>query len=128
MKITVIVPTDFRVPRNREYYLGKDGVWMYQIMGYETREQTIGIAHEIEVPEGSEFIKLDWLKEWKGGTIATIPLPRPKKKVKKWQWALPCRVGNGCFNTCHMTENDMKRTYIPIWYHKIDETEIEVDE
>jgi hypothetical protein len=128
MKITIIIPTgETRAPGKGEYAFDNNrwiGATDYWYGAYP-----IGIAHEIEVPDTAHALSLHGQRSVADYFyIKDIPLPRPKKKVKKWQWALPCRVGDGCFNTFHMTEDEMKKTFIPIWYHKIDETEIEVEE
>ena len=61
----------------------------------------------------------------------SFPIPRPKVKVKKYRWAIP-KGGKVEITENHYTEKEME-SYNKIepflfWYHRIDETMVEVEE
>ena len=134
MKITVIVPTgEVRRPKDREWYLGWLNQWVMNVQSYTMGDFPIGVAHELEAPEGSYRMYCSFFDK-AGTTTVQVPLwidlPSPKKKVKKWNWCLPMScpqeafVPNGWY-----TEDTIKRLYPNReYYHKIPETEIEVEE
>lgn len=126
MKITIIVPTgEVRDTEIDDWFINRHGNWeICYVKGLS--DKPIGKAHEVEVPEGIDFMIPTW-----GCTSLTkdsIPLHRPKKKVKKWQWV----IGKSCYTSHYMTERTEEeiRRFDPKaeWYHKIDETMVEVDE
>jgi hypothetical protein len=131
MTVTIIVPTgEIRQARAGEYYQLEDATWTIP-MSWTVGKYPIGIAHEIEVPEKYARIRLyagstssiygDWLQD--------IPLPRPK--VKKWQWVMKDETElNGLlFTSGHYTDEEFLNDWHPQgWYHKIDETMIEVSD
>jgi hypothetical protein len=134
MKITVIVPTgEVRVPDMGEYYRSmNDTFWICCIEKLVTTVRPIGKAHEIEVPESANQVEVVFTKG--SGSLdfcgtASIPLPSPKKKVKKWQWVIGNFTSNNGFLTDHYTDNGIRYTHPGReYYHKIPETEIEVEE
>lgn len=114
----------------------KKPVWTGWMM-----EQLRERGHEIEIPDFATTAWLDY--GWNGriyhgacGEIVnrseyaiSIHIPRPKKKIKKWRWVIAVKKGKDIGTTQHMTEEEL-HYYYPNqrWYHKIDETEIEVEE
>jgi hypothetical protein len=127
MTITVIIPTgEIRQAQGGEYYQLEDATWTIH-MSWTVGKYPIGIAHEIEMPEGATFLIPLWGSSTYGVKDA-IPLPRPKVKVKKWQWVVP-HSWEGVYMTTEYTEEGI-RMALPgkKWYHKIDETMIEVSD
>jgi hypothetical protein len=130
MIVTIIVPTgEVRQARAGEYYQLEDATWTIH-MSWTVGKYPIGIAHEIEMPEGATFLIPLWGSSTYGVKDA-IPLPRPKVKVKKWQWVMKDETElNGLlFTSGHYTDEEFLNDWRPKgWYHKIDETMIEVSE
>jgi len=88
-------------------------------------------THEIGIPGGAVTFRYVTLCENQMDNIGqSIPIPRPKKKVKKWHWVVGEKGCGGVLaNAFHRTEERIKADYPGVgWYHRIDETMIEVDE
>lgn len=111
MEIYIIVPTrEVRTPVKNEYYY-TDGEW-YRLRSDNSCQSKypIGIRHVLEVPDNLNYIHIyhanirPWSKdnqppacvisETYPDTRITIPIPHPKKKVKKWQWLCIDELGN----------------------------------
>jgi hypothetical protein len=55
-----------------------------------------------------------------------VPIPRPKKKVKKWRWAV--KGMGGWFVSDHFTEEKILALYAGCsLFHRIEETEKEFE-
>lgn len=85
--------------------------------------------HEIDIPDGANILTVQTR-----GTCNTLPAihfpipPRPKKKVKKWWWNVEDDNASDGFSTSGpYTEEEIKQDYPNAkWYHRIDETMVEV--
>lgn len=114
----------------------KDGEWYYDNNDHSITQSDrdfkfvdapILTRHEIEIPDGATEIGYTFKTPLCGAKF--IPTPRPKKKVKKWRWVIATKKGKDVGTTTHMTESELHRIYPnQKWYHRIDETEIEVEE
>lgn len=134
MKAYLFIETgEVRRPKDGEWVIFEDGDFVLNIDDDYIAKYPIVTRHEIEIPEGANnatvaFQRVDGCLR---GSIShvEIPIPRPKKKVKKWRWAMATKKGKDVGITNHMTEEELHRYYPnQMWYHRIDETEIEVDE
>jgi hypothetical protein len=131
MKITVIVPTgETRAPGKGEYAFDNNrwiGATDYWYGAYP-----IGIAHEIEVPDTAHALSLHGQRSVADYFyIKDIPLPRPKKKVKKWRWVIKEHPENIYLVSIGLyTEKEIYNAYEEGYMviDKIAETEIEVEE
>lgn len=94
MQIIILVPElEKRPPKEGDYYMTE----LYAPDNYITRQNNNDatatrqcyVKHEVEVPEGATTLTYNF---WKGVKILEapheIPLPQPRKKVKKWQWEI----------------------------------------
>jgi hypothetical protein len=131
MIVTIIVPTgEVRKPEKYEYAWVED-LKLWQPCGNAWYSNwPIGIAHEVEVPERCESIRIYGAAETTiyGEWLQDIPLPRPKVKVKKAWWLMfhpqfdtPC---------IHFGTEEVVKTAWPnmVSYYKVEETEIEVSD
>lgn len=133
MKAYLFIETgEVRPPKDGEYYvLGKNMV-IHSGQNYSP-DSPILTRHEIEVPEGATFFQYQIGGNgfsWSNGTMGYIPIPRPKKKVKKWRWYMDdwAHPGGVHVSPSHHTEEDAKRIYeAHKFLCKIPETEIEVE-
>lgn len=91
MKAYLFVETgEVKPVKPGDYYLDDGGV-KRAFMGNKHHTDTILTRHEIEVPEGATYLAIEPLRDGLPirGTIEhpwhyiSIPLPRPKKMVKK---------------------------------------------
>jgi hypothetical protein len=126
MIVTIIVPTgEVRQARAGEYYQLEDNTWTIPT-SWTVGKYPIGIAHEVEVPEGSIGINIQPYNKVECWTT-NIPLPRPK--VKKWQWVVLESLKGTHLYTMPRTQDEIKERFPnAYWYHKISETEIEVSD
>jgi hypothetical protein len=101
--------------------------WPYAGMGPEVEAKP---CHEIEVLDGADKIYFETTDS--AGYIfrGFVPIPRPKMKIKKWKWVVPIH-DIPTITESYFTEEEMKASFkrepFLFWYHRIDETEIEVD-
>lgn len=84
------------------------------------------VGHEIEVPDKFTELKLV------AGSLCDInavvrifPIPRPKKKVKKWRWWTEL---NGIKVETAQEKSEDEMVEANMQWHKISSTEIEVEE
>lgn len=133
MKIDVFVPTgEIRQLKLNDWYFC-DNMWFQWINNNMSVEShPIGIWHQIEVPSNADAISISAIcsNPVQYPQIAHFPIPRPKKKVKKWQWVLSCISSQEAFVPAgYYTEEGIKQAYPNRgYYHKVMETEIETDE
>lgn len=90
MTITIIIPTgEKRPPKLGEYFMDDKGAWGVAVNDWQVTVFDIGVAHQVEVPDNVTFLIPTW------GCYAitkdSVPLPRPKKLIKKWQWLVGTR-------------------------------------
>lgn len=135
MKAYLFIETgEVRQVKNGEYYLA-DGDVMRRDLSYPTDgAYTIVTRHEIPIPEGAENFNWDFdhkvfrnsqfNKDW-----GNIPIPRPKKKVKKWRCVLsnPFIDDGGIFISSKAYSDD-EISKLGNIVQKINSTEIEVEE
>ena len=94
-------------------------------------EYPILTRHEIEINPSADVLYLSqgirgWGKsiEWK-----EICLPRTRKTVKRWKWAMATKKGKDVGITTHLTEEELHKYYPnQMWYQRLDNTMIEVEE
>ena len=87
-------------------------------------------SHEIEIPDGADKFHHEMTDRDGYVSRGWVPIPRPKKKVKKWYWVVGRKINDGFWaNSTHRTEEEIKAHFPEVgWYHRIDETMIEVEE
>lgn len=89
-------------------------------------------VNEFEIPEWATQANVDCVRaDDVIHTLHKFPLPRPKKKVKKWRWVIsPPQYlkDNKPYLTIHLTEEEAREIPDNMWVHRIDETKIEVEE
>jgi len=123
-----------RRPKTGERFEDDNGSIVVACYDHEEIRRIV-TSHEIEIPDGAyefhgHFHKIgDCLS--RGGNIC-FPIPC-KKKVKKWFWLVEdksyCNAGYYNANGVLRTEEEIKQTFPNAkWYHRIDETMIEVPE
>jgi len=94
-------------------------------------ERNVVTRHEINIPDGAERLTVfpgSLIDE--NINVTVISLPHPKKKVKKWEWIVGyTHRAKMVWEHKYCTEDEIK-DHAPgaDWYHKIDETETEVEE
>ena len=91
---------------------------------------TFEATHEIEIPEKFTEVKIivGSLCDL-GAVVRILPIPRPKAKVPKWRWVIPTKKGTAHTIVGPLTEEEVHRYYPnQMWYHRIDETMVEVEE
>jgi hypothetical protein len=142
MKITVIVPTgEVRCPLEGEYYYIISKIWRRAFCDFKEEKYPIGTSYEVEVPDIATKLVIGYKyppayasncdPEGLYNLARNIPLPHQKKKVKKWNWVLPCISSSkeAFVPAGYYTEEGIKQTYPNRgYYHKVMETEIETDE
>ena len=82
-------------------------------------------THEIEIPEGTTLFQYQTNK---GDLYGHFPIPRPKKKVKKWRWVLRHPYISNTIFVSSAAYSDDEIAKIDNAVRKIDETMIEVEE
>lgn len=88
-------------------------------------------GHAIDIQEGANTMTIQTRGTCNTPPALHIPIPRPKKKVKKWQWLFRTRFGKIQLTACHYpSERDVFAYYgdcssiiLPVL-----ESEIEVEE
>ena len=134
MKITVMVPKNEEGNPNKGEWVRELDRWVYvsQPSCWTSHNYAIGKAYEIDVPDSTREAIISFYGESGNRTHGDyyIGFPRPKKKVKKWNWVLPCISSPEAFVPAgYYTEEGIKQTYPNRgYYHKVIETEIETDE
>ena len=139
MKITILVPSgEERIPKIDEFYEScVNGRALQYLKGNDlTGNRMILKAHEVEVPDWHECWiahkarEYDSTMRWR-----EIPLPRPKKKVKKWQWVLKNIMSTRTNSTYFVSLKHYATSQDAVEDHfnvhavlRINETEIEVEE
>jgi len=79
--------------------------------------------HEIDIPDGANILTVQTRGTCNTLPAIHIPIPRPKKKVKKWIYEFNHR-GIAWRSTVHLSEAEYDAQYMS--GHKVLETEIEV--
>ena len=135
MKAYLFIETgEVRDPKDGELFMTPSG-GILRCKG-DFGKRSILTRHEIEIPEGLEGVSISgWGLDCgqckkQVPCLANIPIPRPKKKVKKWKW-LACAPGGSPFiSGSHYSESEWRKEYAPIheWSHSIPQTEIEAEE
>ncbi len=125
---------EVRQPKKGEWYTRGDMESIQLANRYFTEDgitRYIYTCHEIDVPE----IATELFITGNVGYIVhlrRISIERPKPKVKKWHFCFEdsnSKDGWSATAGDPYTEKEMKEEYPNAkWYHKIDETMIEVDE
>jgi hypothetical protein len=135
MKAYLFIETgEVRVAKGGEWAMTNEGPHkgeIYQAESDCTEKDNILTRHEIEIPDYVDAMNYGFSNsQFTGIRTGSVPIPRPKKKVKKWLWAVGVEDGDVFFTyQIHRTEDEIKRAYKNgMWYHRIDKTEIEVDE
>ena len=82
MRAYLFIEKEVKIPTEGDWFMTPDGE-MYQAGLYETELHPIFTRHEIKVPEGTENLVLSPVLYGKHLGNMSIPIPRPKKKVKK---------------------------------------------
>ena len=133
MKAYLFIEGETRLAKQGEWYMTSRGE-IYYVEGSTTRgERNVLTRHEIEIPEKFTEIKIIAGSLCDLNAVVRIfPIPRPKK-VKKWFWLVEdksyCNAGYYNANGVLRTEEEIKQTFPNAkWYHRIDETMIEVPE
>ncbi len=92
-------------------------------------DYNIFTRHEIEVPVGSKCFQYDFIGQCGHRICDTKQIPLCKPKVKKWRWVI---VDNNRkpHLVVELHSEEEAREYLSRYmvYHKIPETEIEVEE
>jgi hypothetical protein len=124
-----IITDEVRQAKIGECYLSDRDVMRRDLSSPTNGAYPIVTRHEIPIPEGAKILHY-WLDSIVDADVTHINLSRPKKKVTKWLWAVGVEDGDVLFTyQIHRTEDEIKRAYKNgMWYHRIDETEIEVEE
>ena len=131
MKAYLFIEGETKIPTEGDWAIDVDGI-IFQADMHEREEFLVLNRHEIEIPERAiTFIAFP--SECpinccvKG---AAFPIPRPKKKVKKWQWLCKQRHDGRYYATDPMTQgefDDWVKCAVEV-IARIDESEIEVEE
>lgn len=122
---------EVRPPNKGERYISNDlGDIIIAEIDY-LNDRAIYTRHEVEVPEGTVSAGMCFTGQHTFSQCPAAIIQFNKPKVKKWIW---------CFSSLNdhyicdisarpMTESEVKAKYPNRqWYHKIDETMIEVEE
>ncbi len=121
---------EVRIPKAGEYFMCKDGSMILRVdLGPNTCSYPIYTRHEVEVPKGVPAIYITDIPYH--CNLCAIPFDRSKSKVKKWKWACGGTARRLVTVTDYLSEQEMReyqKEFPGFWYHKINETEIEVDE
>lgn len=125
MKIIVFVPTgETRCPKEGEWYLSDNAHYYKARIAFDS-EWPIFTRHKIDVPTNAQRFHYQFDEGFKSGMLS---LPRPKVKVKRWRWVVN-EFSSVFITEGHYTEDELRETLSEMeWYHKIPETEIEVEE
>ena len=119
-----------RRPKTGERFEDENGSIVVACYDHEEIRRMV-TRHEIEIPDGAKCLTIfpDSIITCPEASVAKIVIPRPKKKVKKWLWIVGINRNSFFANIEHRTEEEIKAT-LPSqdWYHRIDETMIEVEE
>ena len=136
MKAYLFVPTgEVRVPREKEFILIL-GLLREAPLNVFGAAYPIYTRHAIEIPDYAHSLQINAI--YGTGNIQSFyaelirfPICQKKPKVKKWKWA---SGGGGQVMVTvvgYLSErevNDYQKQFPNFWYHKLDETEIEVEE
>jgi len=130
MKAHLFVPTgEVRPPKTNEWYMSYDGS-LGVCKTFGVYELPIFTRHEIEIPDYAHSLQINAI--YGTGNIQNFyaelirfPICQKKPKVKKWKWV--CGYKGSVDVTGYRTERQLPG-FVYDWYHKIPETEIEVEE
>jgi hypothetical protein len=87
-------------------------------------------THEIEIPRGADKFHHEMTDRDGYVSRGWVPIPRPKQKIKKWEWIVGWKRNSRREWAHHEYTEDEIRLQHPTadWYHRIGETMIEVEE
>jgi hypothetical protein len=135
MKAYLFIETgEVRLPKESEWYYDNTGVVLLSRQNFKFVSASILTRHEIEVPEGANNMTVAFqnINGCLRGSMSRveIPIPRPKVKVKRWWWDFEDdNAADGFSTSGPYTEEEVKADYPNAkWYHRIDETMVEVPE
>lgn len=124
---------EVRRPENEEWAIATSGnICLYQYGADKGAKNVILTRQEIEIPEGTNHVNIASVGcrgETKG--FETIPIPRPNKKVKKWQWLYRIQAEYKLTNPLPVSwDAEEVANHAPylVPIRPIPETEIEVEE
>lgn len=127
MKAYLELIGETRLPKKGELYLASMGQIFTAGHDYQNDRYPMVTRHEIEIPDYVDAMNYGFSNsQFTGIRTGSIPIPRPKKKAKKWKYAFVVANEIVC-QTQHLSEDEVARMtcYGP---KRIDETEIEVEE
>jgi len=128
MKAYLFIETgETRYPKEGEWFNGSGG-YLEAKYDFSNYQFPILVRHELTMPDEATECRMNYnLKDsgWINGMPISIPCP--KKKVKKWRWAVEDANGNWVV-TGHMTAKEVLELPWRKTSHIVDETEIEVCE
>ena len=129
MRAYLFIEKEVKIPTEGDWFMTPDGD-MYQAGLYETELHPIFTRHEIKVPEGTENLVLSPVLYGKHLGNMSIPIPRPKKKVKKYIWETTIEHDKKAVvwrTLVPLSEEEMRKwhDFNCFQYHKILEIEVE---
>jgi len=129
MKAYLFIEGEKRPPKPGDCFINGNGDVDLSVMHF-TENRLVLTRHEIEIPEGAtQFRYAVICDDPMCNRGQSIPIPRPKK-VKRWWWNFEDdNAADGFSTSGPYTEEEVKADYPNAkWYHRIDETMIEVEE
>lgn len=128
----LFLPTgETRQPNKGEWWTYSDGQMLY---GPSSFDHAIYVRHEIDVPSGVDSLRYGF-SNTNGPAVVRVgacPIPKPKRKVKKWKWVYEMSTGGreltiSC--THFATEEELRNARsVGSWCRPIPETEKEFTE
>jgi hypothetical protein len=114
MKTSILVPIgEFRRPKVDDWFKDMDGYFIKACMDYQSDKYSIYQRHEIDVPEGEDWL---YYRFNHGERWSSIRMPRPK--IKKWIWYLSLQSPRGGWMNIttekHLTLAELKEYPLPI--------------
>lgn len=130
MKAYLFIETgEIRPVKQEEWYLS-DSTIRRAFNNNITIKDVILSRHVIDIPDGkTTFVAFP--SDAPMGTFipgTAVPIPRPKKKVKKWRWVFADDYGLHISSTEYSLEAWKRYDGDFEWSHSIPQTEIEAEE
>lgn len=139
MKAYLFIETgEVRTPKTGEWYYDNTRQIFQSRRDFQLVAAPILTPHEIEIPDGATLFQYQtnkgelyhFYREEGICSYGHFPIPRPKRKVKKWRWVYQdASTGEVCITSeYHKIGGGLGNNVHAKWCRQIPETEIEVEE